>query len=358
MAAIKILALESEMIDAVGYWRVYQPFQAMRALFPGVFDVTYKREKLTYADIASHDIVFMTRPDDAKMIEFLQNFKLHSVGGKVIIDCDDDYFNLPISHSMSAGFQKSHQSRLKVTEQAWNIADCVWFSTDFLTNKYGPKLRQAHTMPNAVFPDLLPDAPAPDRRRIAWRGHSIQNHDLMIEGQKTFGQIYDKCNYFAWIGYMPPLDLCSRYGVHYPMNREGREKLFEAKTKIGKAPIVLYPTIPNPADYIRQLSIEKFNVVWKPLIDHDFNRAKSNIAYIEATISGGYCLTNFAGSEQWENASDKWLSYDDACELWAKAKADILDNYNLWNTARMRAATIFNLLGLQVPTKQAADVAP
>ena len=180
----------------------------------------------------------------------------------------------------------------------------------------------------------------------------------MIEGAKTFEKIYDACDYFAWIGYMPPLDLCWRYGVHFPEDQAAREKLYTAKKKLSKAPIVLYPPIPNPADYMRILSLEKFNVVWKPLIDHDFNRAKSNIAYIEATIGGGYCLTNFAGSDQWEYASDKWLSYDAACELWAKAKQDILTNYNLWDIARMRAATIFNLLGLQVPTKQTADAAP
>lgn len=358
MAAIKILALENKLIDAVGYWRVFQPFQAMRAMYPGVFEIEYKKEMLTYADIASFDIIFMTRPEKQEHIDFVKNFKLHSFGGKVIVDCDDDYFNLPISHSMAAGFQKSQQSRLKVTEQAFGLADCVWFSTDFLTNKYGPHLKAAYTMPNAIVPDMLPATPAPDRKRVAWRGHSIQNHDLMIEGVKSFDAIYKACNYFAWIGYMPPFEICSKYGVHLPAGKEASSKLYDAKKALGTAPVVLYPSVPNPADYMRMLAMEQFNVVWKPLIDHDFNRAKSNIAYIEATIGGGYCLTNFAGSEQWEYASDKWLDHDAACDLWAKAKQDITTNYNLWNVAQARANSIFKLLGLTVPTNTFADAAP
>ena len=353
---IKILCLEDKRIDAVGFWRVYRPFQVMRRLYPGIFDIEYKKEGLTFADIATYDVIFMTRPEKPEHIDFIKNAKLDGMGTVFICDADDDYFDLPVSHSMSAGFNASHKKRLKTTAAAWQLADAMWFSTDYLTNKYGKGLNRAQTMVNAVLPESLPNDPAPDRGHVMWRGHSIQNHDLMIEGVKTFDKIHKAANYFAWIGYMPPLPGWEK-AVHLPETKEAQAQLYNAKKVLGETPSVLYPAIPNPADFMRMLHHDKFNVVWKPLISHGFNEAKSNIALIEATITGGYCLTNFAGRPMWENASSKYLPYDQGVALWESAKEQIKKEYNLYDTAHARAAVIFGLLGYSVPQKQIANAA-
>lgn len=350
--SIKILCLEDKRIDAVGYWRVYQPFQVMRKLYPGVFDIEYRKEGLTYADIANFDIIFMTRPEKPDHIEFIKNAKLHGMGTKFICDCDDDYFDLPTAHAMTAGFNKDRRKRLEVTQSIWSLADVMWFSTDYLTNKYGPKVRKAMTIPNAVLPEILPDEPAPDQGRIVWRGHSIQAHDLMLQGKKQYQQLLDFFEYFAWVGYFPPFPGWEKV-IQFPEgNKQARAELYGAKNKFGETPVVLYPPVANTADYMLMLQVDKFNAVWKPLLDHGFNYAKSNIAWIEATVGGGYCITNFAGKNQWEFASAEPLPYSEACDLWAKSKAEIKANYNLISTANMRAQSIFEVLGVNI--KQSA----
>jgi hypothetical protein len=86
------------------------------------------------------------------------------------------------------------------------------------------------------------------------------------------------------------------------------------------------------------------NAIWKPLTDCAFNDHKSNINLLVATIGGGYCITNYAGRPGWEFASSEVLPYPEACELWRAAKDDIIKRYNLADTARMRAESIFRLV--------------
>ena len=91
----------------------------------------------------------------------------------------------------------------------------------------------------------------------------------------------------------------------------------------------------------------QFNAVWKPLANEPFNHAKSNIAWLEAVMSGGYCVTNFASRPGWEFAWPKMLKYDAACELWQASKEHAIKHYNIVNTAHQRAASIFRLLGIK-----------
>jgi hypothetical protein len=75
-----------------------------------------------------------------------------------------------------------------------------------------------------------------------------------------------------------------------------------------------------------------------------FNDAKSNIAWIEATVSGGICLTNYAGKTAWENAVSEMPTYDEAVVIWEKSKERILKDFNLIEGAKLRAASIERLL--------------
>ena len=73
-----------------------------------------------------------------------------------------------------------------------------------------------------------------------------------------------------------------------------------------------------------------FNVIWKPLEDNAFNRSKSNIAWIEATMGGGACLTNLE-SEEWELAMPMYylVTQENIEEAWVESTEDIKVNYNL-----------------------------
>jgi hypothetical protein len=326
---IKILCIEARQLTPVGYWRVFKPFEEMRRLFPGVFEIEYKSEKLDYADISNADVIFMTRPHKMESFEWIREAKM-TKGILFVMDMDDDLLDMPREHPLFADFKK----RRKIIENHMKVADFLWYSTEYLMKKYGKGIH----VPNAVDVSLLPEKPAPDHKKIMWRGSSIQMHDLLA-GQTMFDeQIEPHFDHIGMIGFLPPF-----YGY--------RLDVYDLETSLAEKPtephIVNYPIIDNTSAYLKQLQIDQWNYVWKPLMDHGFNEAKSNIAWIEATISGGVCLTNFAGREQWENATAEILPYTEACELWAKSCESIRKDYDLRAMAQRRAVSIIQALKLE-----------
>jgi len=325
---IKILCIEPRQLTPVGYWRVFKPFEEMRRLFPGVFEIEYKSEKLDYADISGADVIFMTRPHKMESFEWIREAKM-TKGILFVMDMDDDLLDMPREHPLFADFKK----RRKIIENHMKIADFLWYSTEYLMKKYGKGMH----VPNAVDISLLPEKPAPDRRKIMWRGSSIQMHDL-LSGQAMFDKIQLRARHFGFIGFLPPF-------YNYKLD------VYDLETSLADTSnephIVNYPIIDNTSAYLKQLQIDQWNYVWKPLMDHGFNEAKSNIAWIEATISGGVCLTNFAGRVQWEHSTAEILHHDAACELWAKSCEVIRKDYNLQATAQLRAVSIIQALKLE-----------
>ena len=98
--------------------------------------------------------------------------------------------------------------------------------------------------------------------------------------------------------------------------------------------------------YFAKVKHLQLNGVWKPLVPCLFNDAKSNIAWIEATVSGGVCLTNYAGKTAWENAVNYMPTYDEARQIWQMSKERVLKDFNLVDGASLRAASIEKLLNV------------
>jgi len=325
---IKILCIEPRQLTPVGYWRVFKPFEEMRRLFPGVFEIEYKSEKLDYADISNADVIFMTRPHKMESFEWIREAKM-TKGIVFVMDMDDDLLDMPREHPLFADFKK----RRKIIENHMKVADFLWYSTEYLMKKYGKGMH----VPNSIDVSLLPEIPAPDHKKIMWRGSSIQMHDLLA-GAEEFQTIQSHTQHIGLIGFLPPF-------------YEYRLPIYDLETSLSEKPtkphIVNYPIIDNTSAYLKQLQIDQWNYVWKPLMDHGFNEAKSNIAWIEATISGGVCLTNFAGRTQWEYATAEILPYAEACELWANSCEAIRKDYNLSVMAQRRAVSIIKALKLE-----------
>lgn len=332
---IKVLCIEARQLTPVGYWRVFKPFETINRLFPGVFQFDFKSKDLDYADISGADVVFMTRPHKAETFEWIREAK-QTKGIPFILDMDDDLLDVPREHPLFPDLKK----RRKILENHMKIADLLWYSTDFLLKKYGKGVH----IPNAIDTALLPVEPAPDAKRVMWRGNSIQMHDLWGAGMQMFDEIQDYANQFGFIGFLPPF-----FDYANPIHEHdgGPIMSYDPIATKGRTSctVIRYPVIDNTSMYLQQLKFDRWNYIWKPLIDHDFNRAKSNISMMDAAISGGVCLTNFAGQPQWENATGKILPYDAACDLWAKSCADIRLNYDITTAANIRASWLIKLAG-------------
>ena len=323
---LKILVLEPPNLTNVGYWRCWLPFQAIKAMYANSavnFEFTYKRKDLTFEDAWNADVVVAPRPGSKPDVsEFLEKAKDN--GARIILDLDDHIFGLPDAHQLYFPYSKGapqYESAMKAIE----LADLFWFSTPIFMETYAEKFKKPGlVVPNAIPPEWLPEAPAPDRGLWSWRGRDIQVHDLIYAGWDWYEEIKDRPKQWIFLGWKPPL-----------------------RHSNNTQPV---PYIDDVQKYLLNVRKSGFNGIWKPMIDCPFNDHKSNIAWIEATMSGGVCLTNYAGKPGWEYSTKDFPTYKQACELWEKSKAEIKKNYNLYQAAAIRARSMIEICSHLLPT--------
>jgi hypothetical protein len=310
---INILIREYETLNAVTWWRLYRPFMVMRYLYPGKYNIKTTRRP-TVDDVWYSDIFILSRPADQDTLEFVRFVRGIRPDAKFILDIDDAIANVPAHHTEAMYFA----NRAHISREIFSMCDYFWVSTEQLLYECDC-LGKGEIIPNAILPEDLPKEPAPDRGRWMWRGKDIQKEDVYLAGAETYEQIKSKATQWTFWGCLPSLD----HGQNI--------RLLEYSDGI--------------VSYFDQLKAERFNGVWKPLVENQFNDAKSNIAWLEATMSGGVCLTNYAGKHGWQCAFDKWPSdYEHACAAWEVSADVIRSHYNLETTAKQRHESIERIL--------------
>lgn len=304
---IKVLVIEDTGVNAVTWWRFFRPFAEIKRQYPGRFDFTFKR-KVMPPDLFGADIIILSRANDPETLEVVKRAKDIGIA-KIVYDLDDAITNLPTYHDQYA----YHQARTSIAHQLFELSDVFWVTTDALRYEVGD-LNRAMIIPNAVYPWDLPHDPAPDRGLWMWRGKAMQKEDVYQAGVEVYEKIKDKPRRWVFWGCLPNLGHGNNATVQeYDLDVQG---------------------------YFAKLKQAGFNGVWKPLVDCHFNDCKSNISWIEATMSGGVCLTNYAGKLAWENAVSEFPTYEEAVEVWKASRERILKDFNLMDTARQRAESL------------------
>jgi hypothetical protein len=309
---INILVIEKPEMNAVTWWRFLRPLAEMQKQNPGKFNVRMTR-RLDEAELYFVDVVILSRPNDPETLQFAHTVK--NLGrAKMIIDIDDAITNLPFYHAQYA----YHNARKHIAHQIFELVDYFWVSTEQLLYECDC-LGRGEIMPNAVLPEDLPNEPSPDRGLWMWRGNEMQKEDVYQAGVDVYDQVRDKASKWIFWGVIPNI------------NHDWSKLLnIERELRIH--------------DYFAKVKHLQLNGVWKPLVPCLFNDAKSNIAWIEATVSGGVCLTNYAGKTAWENAVSDMPTYEEARQVWAMSKERVLKDFNLVDGAKLRARSIEKLL--------------
>lgn len=306
---IKALILEPSAFGPVGYWRLFQPLQALRSLHPHLFTFDVK-ETVKEGDLMGYDWLILARPSKPAEMELIATAK--KLGVRVVVDYDDDLLNIPPMHPAFGTFYE--KTRQDVIRSAVAVADVVWCSTDSIKDTLGRA--DAHVIPNAIDPALLPNEPAPIKRIAAWRGREQQYVDVTLQmwASGWYDKIKDIPDYWIWMGWMP-----------VPTNPE-------------KTAFVKYDNIVKYMDFLKTSGI---NNMWKPLYRCKFNDGKSNIAWLEATIAGGICVTNYAGLPGWEFCHPDF-DFSEALILkkWKESCEAIKYDYNIFEMADTRLDTL------------------
>lgn len=314
---IRILAIDGPTIDGVSWWRNVRPLTELQRNYPDI-QVTFAGEGVSVQQLLQTDILIMFRPVTEKSLRFIEHCKSPIFNIKVIIDLDDNLWRLPPGHPSEADYNANAAHLRKI----YALADGIWCSTDPLTYFADARDGRGRVVPNAILERDLPNAPSPYKGFVCWRGSVTQIADIQNEDAvELFEANHDKfARWFFW-GYHP--------GTY--------------RTEKTKA----LPRV-DVIQYMAGLKEVGMNVMWKPLQENEFNNAKSNIAFLEATIAGAICVTNYATKPGWEMAVDKFTDNPDfIASQWAASRAWILEHYDLGKVNSIRYHHILQILGIE-----------
>ena len=245
--------------SAISWYRVAGVLQYLRHLDPTI--ETVLTFELNWDVLADTDILFISNPFERGQHDAACMAKDMNV--KVWIDFDDDVLNVPVTHPNHKYF-----SDFNVKEVIWRtleVADVVTVSTAAIKESFAEYNQNIFVIENA-FNNYVLGLPEHSNNTeiIAWRGGETHWDDLVTVFQE--------------------MKKISQTRPEWIWNFIGREEDTRHITRF----------IPNSFHtgriqhllYYKCLKNIKPSIFIHPLVDNDFNRAKSNIAFIEATFAG------------------------------------------------------------------------
>ena len=195
-------------------------------------------------------------PETAPIIE-----DLLALGTPVLFEADDDLLHLPEGHPL----KESADLNLEAIREFLPKASGVTVSTPALARVFEPLAAGVRVLPNLVLEQAFPDGPRPPRGPVV----------VVYAGTVTHG---------------PDLDILEAC-VRKTAERHGPGVLFkfygcEPGFDPGPAKVVFQPFDPDYLSYLRRLPRLGGHVALAPLLDNPFNRAKSDIKWLEYSACG------------------------------------------------------------------------
>ena len=246
--------------------------------------------------LCKYDILFIWTPykkNHLDIIEVAKNLKL-----KVWVDCDDHLLKINTDNPAYVHYDITAQRYFTLCLQA---ADLVTVSTAELKNELAGFNQNIHIVRNGFPLELTPIKPSKAIHNfITWRGSAHHKRDLAEFSSEIIDIYKTKDWVFNFVGEYPSVlhdsnDIPLIKFKHYPWKHD----------------------VLHSFQTLQMLS-SKIHIV--PLVDTVFNRSKSNIAWIEATLAGSICVV-----PDWEEWPEYTFRYNDK-ETFKKAIESLIDN--------------------------------
>lgn len=234
-------------------------------------------ENKTLAAQAS-DVVVFHRPEDARKLELARLLKKE--GKKIVMDNDDTYKSPDGGIKVNTWFNEERVRRglgavNRIVDQFIIEADLITTSTEFLADEYRKLNKNVVVLPNCVDPFYF-DEPLRNETDVVRIG---------ITG--SIGMSYD-------------LDVLSPIIKHYehdprvkivffslPANRDSNPMLVKAYENeynfLDSVDVEWHPLV-DADQYYDKINSLKLDIMIIPRADNYFNRAKSNLKFLEASM--------------------------------------------------------------------------
>jgi hypothetical protein len=220
-------------------------------------------ETITQNELYLYDTLYMSRPRTVDHLQFAIYAK--KMGVKVVVDWDDYIWDIPQSNYARGFYSKNVRN---IVAEILSVADVVTCSTDYLKDFFMQFNSSVVVIPNAAdlawqkytLANKTPPTPR-DTVRFIWAGGPSHHEEMLeiIPALKHILNLYpDKVEMIFFGGGTDFLDTSDQ--------------------------IKLIPRT-SVLNYFSTLHETEADVMLVPLRINDFNRAKSNIRWIEATCA-------------------------------------------------------------------------
>lgn len=298
--------------DATSLYRAMGPFgrlsksMELSLVFP---------PEVSWSTVAMVDVMFLQRPFTANHVVMAERARSSRV--PLWIDYDDDLFAVPPENPTYGVY--SHESTQKQVAKICAMADVITVSTETLKEKLKRLNKNIIVVPNALDDWLLEKRlprREPREQLVFWRGTSTHQKDLMeVSGELYEVATSEAAQKWSWqfMGYNP----------------------FWISERMGKNCIISDAL--DPLNYLQYLDKLSPALMVVPLTFNDFNRAKSNIAWLEGSYAGAAVIA----PDMPEFRRPGCMTYKNSEEFQAILAMCIAGKYNLteknetsWNHIR------------------------
>jgi len=279
---------------ACGYYRAKLPMETLGA--NSSIDIGRIEKGDNAEDIEKEldaDTFLIPRAGNQGMLKMMGRFQ--SMGRRCVIDFDDDEFNIspfnPYYHEggiEEVNIQLPNGETRTLWEDGKNIdikankvrredlilccqrADTITVTTDILAEAYKPFNDDVRILPNCIDPSIYYKLPFKERDtiRICWTGGASHYEDMCILST-VLPEIMNKYKNVTLVLFGQKFDGMLK---ELPTSR-----------------IEFHPWVETPA-YPYKLAILDLDIMLIPIVDNAFNRRKSPIKWMEASMLGVPCV--------------------------------------------------------------------
>lgn len=261
MPKINILAICPSPNDPTSFYRGFGPLLRLEKDYD---DIRLELDPhIDWRAAVKNDIFFIQRPctpDHFKVARFAK-----TAGKSLWVDFDDDLFSVLADNPTFKYYQS--EERKTAVRKICELADVVTVTTDYLAQKMRKLNKNIIVIPNALDENLFHKRNHPSRKPnkiINWRGSKTHTRDLFTMAVEMI-EISKKHPDWTWnfIGDLPWFII---------------EKMPKGCVQVSESIDII-----NYFQFIKDLD-PAIHIV--PLADTDFNKSKSNIAWLEGIYSG------------------------------------------------------------------------
>lgn len=291
---MKIGICEAAPLGACSYYRSIGPLSKLPKINPNI-EIKIL-DQITWTTLFDIDLLFLARADSKDFYEMLEMAK--NLGIPVWIDWDDNIFDIP---EYNPAYK--HYTKKSVQENVMKCvkyADIITVSTNHLKDFYSKHNKNIHVIENAFNDYNYKFEKVTDQfDSIFWRGSNTHEDDVSSVYPEMIA-LSKKHTEWAWVF----VGDIQRYLIKDITN----------KFNIKEIDIITYNKF---------LRDNKAAITQVPLEINDFNKSKSNIAWIEGTFSGSAVIApdleefkkpgiiNYSNTEKYQYYLEKLINSKD-----------------------------------------------